>query len=192
MTETPDYQHPPVAERRVGELIERPIVEPRKVGPLTLALRATTTALTGTHKATRGDFARRFLEMIEAPVTTHTLVAMMAWMQAEGDAGKFNPINSTHTMPGSTSFNWVHVQNYVDLGQGVEATAMTLDYGANRDLYGYRPIRSHLRDNSKAMSVLKAVEESSWGTGGLCVRVLEETGWSELMTNRYLHHRLSQ
>lgn len=184
------YEFPPVPDRRIRELIERPIVEPPSVWGVTLMLRPAVAALRGQHLPTRGEFARSFLEMIGAPVTNHTLVAMMAWMQAEGDAGTYNPINSTHAMPGSTDFNWVHVQNYVGLEQGVKATAMTLDYGASRHLYGYAPIRALLRDNAKAMSVLRAVEESAWGTGGLCVRVLEETGWRELLTNRYMHHRL--
>jgi hypothetical protein len=141
---------------------------------------------------TRGNFARDFLPRIGAPVTTHTLVAMMAWMQAEGDAARFNPLNTTKHMPGSWPFNWVDVQNYASYIDGVKATAETLNYGADRTLYGYKPIRRRLRENSKAAAVLEAVEASAWGTGGLALHVLETTGWEALMTNRYLHHRLVQ
>lgn len=179
------YTYPPVDNRRALELPERPLEDPTHVGLFQLAFNA----IAGV--PTRGMFVREFLPLIGAPVTTHTMVAMMAWMQAEGDAGAYNPLNSTHTMPGSTDFNWVHVQNYSDLMDGVKATAMTLNYGADRHLYGYRPIRAHLRDNSRAIEVVQAVEASAWGTGGLCVRVLEETGWRELNSKTYRHHRLA-
>jgi hypothetical protein len=179
------YTYPPVEDRRAQELIQRPIVEPRRSTIFGRALNAVT------KHPTRGQFAHLFLPEIGAQITTHNLVAMMSWMQAEGDAGANNPINSTHTMPGSTDFNWVHVQNYVSLASGVKATAMTLNYGADRGFYGYRDIRAALRENLSAIHALEAVEDSSWGTGGLAVRVLEETGWHELMSNRYLHHRLA-
>lgn len=169
-----------------GSHLPRPVIVPGDVGLITRL------AQSARGIKTRGNFAHDFLPRIGAVEHTHNLVAMMAWMQAEGDAGRFNPINTTLGMPGSTDFNWVHVQNYVSYIDGVEATAETLNRGAGKDEFGYEPIRHHLRRNSKAIEVVKAVEESAWGTGGLAVRVLEETGWEELLTNRYVHHRLVQ
>lgn len=174
------------AQRRELELAERPIVTPGAVTVFGRAFNAVA------RKKTRGNFAHDLLPKIGAPVTTHTLVGLMAWMQAEGDAGRFNPLNTTEKREGSTDFNWVHVQDYLRYLDGVEATARTLNYGAEHHMYGYGQIRSALRDNSSAIHMLKAVESSSWGTGGLAVQVLESTGWQQLLTNRYLHHRLSQ
>lgn len=137
---------------------------------------------------TRGRFARRFLRGIGAPVTRDNMLAMMSWMQAEGDAGRFNPLNTTLTEPGSTTFNWVGVQNYRNWKDGVRATVKTLSYGANRDLYGYGRIRGALRNGHNPRGVLEAVEESAWGTGGLALRVYEGTANSTLLG--YKHHRL--
>lgn len=116
---------------------------------------------------TREDWARAFLKRIDAPVTKRNLVALVSWQRAEGTAGKFNPLGSTHAWPNSTIYNWVGVRNYHTFEDGVNATAETLNYGADRDLYGYRAIRKRLRGNSFAWLTLRAVEKSAWGTGGL-------------------------
>jgi hypothetical protein len=115
--------------------------------------------------------------------------ALMAWMQAEGDAGRFNPLNSTHEMPDATDFNWVGVKDYKSFEDGVEATAETLNYGARRNLYGYREIRQGLRDNLPARRTLFAVERSQWGTGGLALLCLPLVS---AQSTRFQHHRISQ
>lgn len=120
---------------------------------------------------TREDFARALLPKIGAPTTKRNLVALVAWQRAEGIAGKFNPLNTTLGAQGATDFNSVGVKNYVSFLQGVEATAKTLNYGADRGLYGYRQIRKRLRGNSFAWLTLRAVEKSAWGTGGLAAVV---------------------
>lgn len=130
---------------------------------------------------TREDFARRLLPAIGAPVTQRNLWALVSWMQAEGSTAKFNPLATTQEMPGAKNFNSVGVKNYTSLEQGVEATAKTLNYGADRDLYGYKPIRRRLRRNAWAYWTLRAVEASIWGTGGLAVRCLPSVKrhWNE-------------
>lgn len=178
------YDPGPV-DRRDQELAGRPEVVPPQLNLLKANFRR------ALHIPTRGMFARRFLHGISAPVTDRTLAAMMAWMQAEGDAGRYNPLNTTLDEPGATVFNWVGVKNYVDWKQGVRATVKTLDFGANHHQFGYGPIREHLRHDDPPLDVMEAVERSSWGTGGLAVRVLLSTGSQQLLTNRYLHHRLS-
>lgn len=121
---------------------------------------------------TREDFARAVLRELGAPATKRNLWALVSWMQAEGGSAAFNPLNTTEDMPGATDYNWVGVKNYVSFDQGVEATVKTLTYGADRDLYGYKPIRRRLRRNAWAFWTLRAVEASIWGTGGLAVRCL--------------------
>jgi hypothetical protein len=138
---------------------------------------------------TRGQFARALLPKVGADVTTHNMRALMAWMQAEGDAGRFNPLNSTKAWSGATEFNWVGVKNYANFKDGVEATAETLNYGASRGLYGYREIRQGLRDNLPARRTLYAVERSQWGTGGLALLCLPLVSASPA---RFQHHRISQ
>jgi len=121
---------------------------------------------------TREDFARAVLRELGAPVTHRNLWALVSWMQAEGGFARYNPLNTTQEMPGATDYNWVGVKNYTSFEQGVEATVKTLNYGADRNLYGYKPIRRRLRKNAWAFWTLRAVENSIWGTGGLALRCL--------------------
>ena len=121
---------------------------------------------------TREDFARLLLPKVGAKPTKRNLWAFVAWAQAEGGSASFNPLNTTLPKPGATNYNAVGVKNYKSLAQGVEATAETLNYGADRSLYGYRAIRKRLRGNSWARLTLRAVERSTWGTGGLALRCL--------------------
>lgn len=138
---------------------------------------------------TRGQFARALLPKVGAQVTTHNMRALMAWAQAEGDAGRFNPLNSTHDWPGASTFNWVGVKNYASFEDGVEATAETLNYGAKRQLYGYHEIRLGLISNAPAWKTLRAVEASEWGTGGLALLCLPLVSASPA---RFQRHPLSQ
>lgn len=120
----------------------------------------------------RLQFADALLREIDAPITDRNRWALVSWMQAEGSAARFNPLATTQDWPGATNFNWAGVKHYASLEDGVAATARTLNYGADRELYGYRPIRHRLRANAWARNTLKAVEESAWGTGGLALRCL--------------------
>jgi len=141
------------------------------------------------HKYTRGEFAQAFLKELNVPVTKNTMRVLLAWQQAEGDAGRFNPLNTTEDWPGATIFNGVGVKNYRSFDDGVKATVRTLNYGADRNLYGYHRIRAALRRNERPWHALKAVEESSWGTGGLALRVLRSV---PVLAEIFRHHRLSQ
>lgn len=138
---------------------------------------------------TRGQFARALLPKVGAEVTARNMRALMAWMQAEGDAGRFNPLNTTQDKPGATDFNSVGVKNYRSFVDGVNATAETLNYGADRGLYGYHGIRSCLRRNAPAWRTLGAVESSAWGTGGLATLTLATV---KTALRNYQHHRISQ
>lgn len=120
---------------------------------------------------TRGEFWNRLLDELQAPKTLHTRRFGLAWMQTEGDAAKFNPMNTTLKMPGSTQFNSVGVQNYPDLATGVEATRRTL---VNTKGHGYEPILGKLRQNAPAVEICKALIASDWGTTDLVLRVLED------------------
>ena len=121
---------------------------------------------------TRDEWARAFLREIDAPVTQRNLLVIISWIQAEGGTAKWNPLNSTKYVTGSTVYNYASVRNYPSFTVGLDATVDTLNYGAERDLYGYRPIRRLLRDNARPKRTLRAIERSEWGTGGLALKVL--------------------
>ena len=122
---------------------------------------------------TRAEWAKMILPRWGAPVTRRNKIVIASWIQAEGGTARANPLNCIWPMPGATLYNQVPgVKNYVSLEQGLEATARTLNYGADHHQYGFRPIRHHLRSNSPAAVTLEAVEDSQWGTGGLALRCL--------------------
>lgn len=116
---------------------------------------------------TRGQFGARLLKNWGAEKTRRNRIAIQAWMQAEGDAARFNPLNTTENWQGATVFNSDGVKNYQSFEDGVAATSRTLNYGADHNLHGYRAIRNSLRANRSAKHTLEAVEASAWGTGGL-------------------------
>lgn len=173
----------PPAQRRELELAARPLGEPTPPGLLERAI----TVASG--KRTRGQFAHHFLPKIGAEKTERTMLVMLSWMQAEGDAGRFNPLNTTWHLPGSTRFNSADVQNYLSFDDGVKATALTLNTGARHNEHGYLAIRHALVKNQKPEVALQAVEESAWGTGGLALRVYEETPDAVILGLR--SHRLA-
>jgi hypothetical protein len=124
---------------------------------------------------TREDWAKAFLKKHRWPIMERNLVALIAWEAAEGGptGARFNPLNCTLKMAGSTAFNWnggFPVQNYVSLEQGLEATVKTLD----GEGLGYGPVRQGLRDNDHPRVTLAAVEASAWGTGGLARSIVDD------------------
>ena len=132
---------------------------------------------------TREQWATRFLRGVEAPVTKRNLLVIVSWIQAEGGTAKWNPLNTTHDAPGAWDYNWVGVKNYPTFEVGLGATVETLNYGADRNLHGYRPIRYRLRNNMGSIRTLRKVERSDWGTGGLALLCLP---WVKL---RWKHYR---
>lgn len=126
-------------------------------------------------KIHRGYWALRFLEECGYPTTRQNRIAIVAWEAAEGGPqfpqAKFNPLNTTLRYGGSWQFNWVGVQNYPSLQVGLEATKRTLK---RTKLVGYAPIRRALKKGDSAQRVLEAVENSTWGTGGLALRIIPD------------------
>lgn len=121
---------------------------------------------------TREEWAIAFLREIGAPVKKRNLLVLVSWMQAEGGSAKWNPLNTTKYVPGSTIYNYASVRNYPSFETGLWATVETLNYGAEHAKYGYRPIRRLLRANARPKRTLRAIERSEWGTGGLALKVL--------------------
>ena len=124
----------------------------------------------------RGQFAYAFCKQIGVEIERYdeAQIAFVCWAAAEGGHARNNPLNTTLWRPGSSDYNWVGVKNYPSFDVGVEATASTLNYGADRRRYGYAPIRRRLRRNKNAERILRAVEASEWGTGGLALKVLAD------------------
>lgn len=122
---------------------------------------------------TRGQFWNRMLDELQAPKTIHTRRFGLAWMQTEGNGGRFNPFNTTLKMPGSTPLpgNDAGVQNYPSLNTGLEATRRTLTQTPG---HGYELLLGKLRANASARELCEALIASDWGTEALILRVLDD------------------
>lgn len=108
-------------------------------------------------------FAVELLRQGQWPVTGANICGVLAWEAAEGGhfvqgASRFNPLNTTQSMPGDSIFNSVGVRNYPDWQTGLDATIKTLSLGF------YDAIRKALTDGRDAGSILSSVSASVWGT----------------------------
>jgi CHAP domain len=110
---------------------------------------------------TQETWAAALLQALSIEQTPANMQALVGWERAEGghwqNDAKFNPLNTTQSMPGSTSINSVGVKAYRSWEQGFQATVKTLHNGH------YGPILSALKSSSPA-AVANAIDASPWGT----------------------------
>lgn len=111
--------------------------------------------------ATRGGYGKRLCVRLNVPWTLHNRRAFATWMQSEGGSARNNPLNTTQRMPGSTSYNYVGVQNYPNLDSGLAATTRTFHTQGQ----GYDRILAAMRRNDPARKTVRIIGETNWGTG---------------------------
>ena len=133
----------------------------------------TSSMLTGSSASMSGsgsqsDFATSLLTGLGAPLTSGNIEAITTWMRFEGghwkNSAKYNPLNTTLTVPGSTSMNSVGVKAYANWNEGLQATISTLT-GSKADARGYTAIVNSLRSGADPNDVLNAVNNSAWLSG---------------------------
>jgi hypothetical protein len=112
---------------------------------------------------TAGEWARAFLAEIGAPGCAENRVLVVAWQAQESTDARFNPLATTHWMPGASAFNRVDVKDYRSVAQGLAASRETLEGGA--DSYGYGAILSSLRACNDAEATAWYVNASAWCRG---------------------------
>jgi len=116
----------------------------------------------------QAEFATSLLTGLGAPLTEGNVKALTTWMRFEGghwkNSAKYNPLNTTLTVPGSTSMNSVGVKAYANWNEGLQATVSTLT-GSKADARGYTAIVNALRAGTDPNSVLDAVNNSAWLSG---------------------------
>jgi hypothetical protein len=119
-------------------------------------------AITGAGE-TFGKWAALLLSELGAPRCQDNLTVLVAWQVAEGTAAAYNPLATTHYMPGSTAFNSVGVRNFSSVEVGLQATVETLRVPMAS--YGYDAIVHHLEHCAPATSTAMAINASSWCRG---------------------------
>jgi hypothetical protein len=114
------------------------------------------------------DFYKKLLQKLGAKTTDENLKFLYAWRQSEGKSGKYNPFNTTQSMPGSTNFNSVGVKNYASIDDGLNATIKTLNNGR------YNCIVNGLKNSIGAKKITQdcSNELKTWGTGDLVAKVI--------------------
>lgn len=135
---------------------------------------------------TFNDWAHDFLDEIGAPHNARNADVLIAWMYTEsgspsgyGKGGNFNPLNTTWRLTDSSApsghasweFNYAHVQNFYSNSDGLYATKLTI----LQQNYGFPKIVKRLRGRLwTANSILKAIDDSAWGTSGLIFAVYRD------------------
>jgi hypothetical protein len=114
------------------------------------------------------DFYKSILTCIGAKPTKSNLLFMYAWRQAEGGKAKNNPFNTSHKMPGSTTYNSHGVQNYKNSEDGIQATCRTLKNGR------YDKVVQGFKNDVGLSRLSDAVTSSPWGTKDLLTRITKD------------------
>src|SRR5436190_654880 len=83
-------------------------------------------AFQGADHVSYGDWADLLLRIFDAPTCRENRVVVVAWQVQEFTQAAWNPLATTHRMPGSMDFNGAGVQDFVSLAQGLEATKETI------------------------------------------------------------------
>lgn len=123
---------------------------------------------------TRHDFAQDvLLDVANVKGLSHLggLWALMGWMVSESGSepcdgvhgARFNPLNTTLKVHGSTSFNSVGVQNYLTYDDGVNATVDTLLEAPFSKIVAAMKLSG---TTERAALILWEVIGSPWGTSG--------------------------
>lgn len=114
----------------------------------------------------------RVLWLVAGRVNDANLALLDAWQRAEGGDAKWNPLNTTLALPGSTPYNDVGVQNFRRAVDGLAATGMTIANGR------YPGILRDLQHGSKSATQIvndNAAEFNLWGTGAKHIAALLAT-----------------
>lgn len=134
-------------------------------GSTTKALATSSGTPSGSTSEQQKTWATQFLQKAGAPVTEQNLQAITTWMNAEGghwkNTAKYNPLNTTKTMPGAKTMQGssAGVKSYASWNQGLEANVKTLN------LSYYDDVRAALNKGDDANAVLQAVQNSPWAAG---------------------------
>lgn len=116
-------------------------------------------------------WGQEFCRRLGAPPSLQNQLYFRAWAQAEGGNAANNPFNCVTPMPGSTDYNSIHVQNYVDIEQGLAATVKTIT--STNPVYNYPPLLESIIRGYSAMENAQALSHTHWGTASGTLNVLK-------------------
>jgi hypothetical protein len=119
--------------------------------------------VTATGGVSREAWATALLGRLQAPVCANNLVSLVTWQTAENTTAGWNPLATTMPALGATSYNSVGVENYPDMGAGLDATVATLQSGYRTQGYGW--IIYRLQQCADPTVTTTAINASNWCHG---------------------------
>lgn len=143
--------------------LDRSAAERRRELALVDALRGEPPA-TATGAVSREAWATALLGRLQAPVCANNLVSLVTWQTAENTTAAWNPLATTMPALGATGYNSVGVENYPDMGAGLDATVATLQSGYRTQGYGWWIIY-RLQQCADPTVTTTAINASNWCRG---------------------------
>lgn len=110
------------------------------------------------YAATRGFWAEQFLLELGAPINTHTIDGILAWMEGENTKARNNPLATTRAAFDATDFNSAGVKNYRTFSDGMTATVETIT------LAPYKTLLKAIHSGISAHAIATEIVRSPWGT----------------------------
>ncbi len=126
-----------------------------------LRARRFASALGGSGSVSYVTWAGALLGALGDDVCRNDLVVVVAWETAERTAAAWNPLATTYGMPGDSRFNSSGVRNFRSMGQGIQATILTLRTAS----HGYEAILSDLAGWADPMITAQVINASAWCRG---------------------------
>lgn len=109
------------------------------------------------------------------------VVPLTTWADYEGGTARYNPLNTTLRMMGSTNYNDVGVQNYISATQGADAIYRTLTNG----LYDYVVTALSNGWPLELWNLPEIIAEiNTWGTHGFA-KYIQSLGGNDMAGNAY-------
>lgn len=110
--------------------------------------------------ATPLDFAKALLNKLGIPQSQNRLVGLVAFAAEEGghwaNSARYNPFNTTLSMPGAQSMNGAGVKAYTSWEQGIDATARTMTQS------NMRPMIDALKADASGQQFLASITQTPW------------------------------
>jgi hypothetical protein len=121
---------------------------------------------------TSGGFAKSLLNKLSINSSPQAIADVAMWEGLEGgnwqNTAKYNPLNTSYQMSGSTNFNTGKpgsgVQAYASWQQGIDASVGTLT-GKDATARGYTAIINSLKSGASKEDFLKVLQASNWDAG---------------------------
>lgn len=118
------------------------------------------------------EWIARLCGLMLIPTCPAVTDVFTAWARAEGGTAQWNPLNTTQSFPGATTYNSAGVKNYPSPIAGISATAVTLSYEPYHGLWGALQVAKSSGATAREIVTQHEQAFNTWGTGASHVLAL--------------------